>query len=251
MAMKKNALLVQFDNERFGNIRGLLIDGEPWFVGKDVAIALGYEDTFAALKQHVDNEDKRVFTAKTLRQMASNQEAAAFGVGSPMRGTQRLTFINEAGLYSLTFSSQMPQAREFKRWVTHEVLPAIRRSGMYTPAQLIEQLFKSAEFAQFAPKCVYILELNNGTVKIGCTQDFWRRLRQIELASGLSAIRGGQTEKFQPDEAFALEKACHELLANNRIQGEFFDTTFTDTAKNCQLLFNGELQELLEQAAAL
>lgn len=243
MAMKKNALLVQFDNARFGNIRGLLIDGDPWFVGRDVAIALGYEDAFAALKQHVPQEDKRVFTAKTLKQMASNQEACEhFGFTSLMGGTQRLLFINEAGLYSLTFSSQMPQAKEFKRWVTHEVLPAIRRSGMCPPAQLIEQLFKSAEFARFVPKCVYILELNNGTVKIGCTQDFWRRLRQIEMASGLSVIHGGRTEKFQSDEAFALEKACHELLADNRIQGEFFAIPFTNAAKQVSALVNGELQ---------
>ena len=89
--------------------------GEPWFVGKDVATILGYKDTFDALKKHVDKEDKQ------------NRQNAGFD--SP-RG---MTLINESGLYSLILSSKLPQAREFKHWVTGEVLPQIRRTGGYIP----------------------------------------------------------------------------------------------------------------------
>lgn len=102
-----------FDNDEFGNMRMLMIDDEPWFVGKDVAKALGYEDTDQALRKHVDNEDKLT------RQID--------GSGQP----RNMTIINESGLYSLIFGSKLESAKRFKRWVTSEVLPTIRRTGRY------------------------------------------------------------------------------------------------------------------------
>lgn len=102
-----------FENEEFGSVRTMEINGEPWFVGKDVATILGYADTFGALKKHVDEEDKQ------------NCQNSSFE--SP-RG---LTIINESGLYSLILSSKLPNAKKFKRWVTSEVLPAIRKTGSY------------------------------------------------------------------------------------------------------------------------
>lgn len=98
-------------------MRTVEIDGEPWFVGKDVAAALGYKDTVNALKAHVDDEDK-----------AGWQIATQFG-------EKETTIINESGVYSLIFSSRLEKAKAFKRWVTSEVLPAIRKKGGYlTPA---------------------------------------------------------------------------------------------------------------------
>lgn len=99
----------------FGNqgIRGLLIDGEPWLVGKDVAKALGYKDTTNALKAHVDEADKAGWRITT------------------QFGEKLTTIINESGFYSLVLSSKLPTAREFKHWVTSEVLPAIRKTGGY------------------------------------------------------------------------------------------------------------------------
>ena len=102
-----------FENEEFGSVRTMEINGEPWFVGKDVAEILGYADTFGALKKHVDEEDKQ------------NCQNSSFE--SP-RG---LTVINESGLYSLILSSKLPNAKKFKHWVTSEVLPAIRKTGSY------------------------------------------------------------------------------------------------------------------------
>lgn len=112
----ENSLQV-FSNEKFGTIRTTLIDGVPYFVGKDVAVALGYSNTKDALALHVDAEDKRIL---------QRSENATFEI--PNRG---LTVINESGLYSLILSSKLPQAKEFKRWVTSEVLPAIRKNGFY------------------------------------------------------------------------------------------------------------------------
>ena len=106
-----------FDNPEFGKVRVVEIDGEPWLVGRDVATALGYADAFGALKKHVDDEDKGVTKCDTLG------------------GQQDLTVINESGMYSLTLSSKLSTAKKFKRWITSEVIPAIRKHGTYlTPA---------------------------------------------------------------------------------------------------------------------
>ena len=104
-----------FKDERFGEVRTMVINGEPWFVGKDVATILGYKDSINALKSHVDSEDKLGWQITTSGQR------------------REVTFINESGLYSLILSSKLPQAKEFKRWVTNEVLPQIRKTGGYIP----------------------------------------------------------------------------------------------------------------------
>lgn len=110
-----------FENTEFGKIRALNIDGEPWFIGKDVALALGYSDTKSALSDHVDDEDK---------QIVQRWQVTAFEI--PNRG---MTIINESGLYSLVLSSKLPNAKKFKRWVTSEVLPSIRKTGGYIQGQ--------------------------------------------------------------------------------------------------------------------
>lgn len=110
--------LAIFENPEFGHIRGLKIEGEPWFVGKDVAEALGYADTAAALKKHVDDEDKKLFKADDLPTLKTSNYGAYL--------------INESGLYSLMLKSKLPGAKKFKRWVTSEVLPSIRKTGAYS-----------------------------------------------------------------------------------------------------------------------
>ena len=104
-----------FENEEFGKVRTVCIDGEPWLVGKDVAEILGYSNCRKALIDHVDSEDKT--DGVTIRD----------SIGRP----QNPVFINESGFYSLVFSSRMPKAKNFKRWVTSEVLPTIRNTGGY------------------------------------------------------------------------------------------------------------------------
>jgi anti-repressor protein len=113
-------------------IRVITIDNEPWFVGKDVAEALGYNDLSHAILDHVDEEDRT--NSKT-----QGQNAPEFG----QRGTW---LINESGLYSLILSSKLPSAKQFKRWVTSEVLPAIRKTGYYSMnSYLIEDPIERAK----------------------------------------------------------------------------------------------------------
>lgn len=107
-----------FNSDEFGEIRTVTIDDEPWFVGFDVADALGYKNQSDALAKHVSDEDKRVIQKSQITTLAD----------IPNRG---LTFINESGLYALIFGSKLESAKRFKRWVTSEVLPAIRRTGSY------------------------------------------------------------------------------------------------------------------------
>lgn len=103
-----------FENEEFGSVRTMEINGEPYFVGKDVAEILGYVDTNKAIAMHVDEEDK-----------LNDKTALSLG----QRGGW---LINESGLYSLILSSKLPNAKKFKRWVTSEILPAIRKTGSYS-----------------------------------------------------------------------------------------------------------------------
>jgi len=101
-----------FESEEFGQVRTISIDGEPWFVGKDVAISLEYSNPQKALRDHVEEEDRTVNESFTVN------------------GTKGI-LINESGLYSVILSSKLPSAKRFKRWVTSEVLPAIRKTGIY------------------------------------------------------------------------------------------------------------------------
>ena len=112
-----NGAVTVFKNQEFGQIRSLMIEDEPWFVGKDVAEILGYANASKALADHVDDEDK-----------LNNASLSSLG----QRGGW---LINESGLYSLVLSSKLPDARKFKRWVTNEVLPAIRKTGSYSVNQ--------------------------------------------------------------------------------------------------------------------
>lgn len=123
-----------FQNEEFGRVRTLLIENEPWFVGRDIASALGYAKPENAIKTHVDDEDKST---------------------TPIQGSAyqtRVIIINESGLYSLILSSKLPSAKKFKRWVTSEVLPALRKTGSYTtmPEQTQQRQITSDDYIRAA-----------------------------------------------------------------------------------------------------
>lgn len=114
--------LTVFSSPEFGSVRTLVRDGEPWFVGKDVAEKLGYSNTRKAIIDHVDAEDKTKDDGVTIRDAIGR--------------CQIPVIINESGLYSLVLSSKLPAARAFKRWITHEVIPAIRKTGKYQQADV-------------------------------------------------------------------------------------------------------------------
>lgn len=116
--------LTIFDNEQFGKIRAMMIDDEPWFFGKDVANALEYERPSKAVMDHVDGEDMKV-----LRHKAYSELVPTLWAGD--NDFSNKTMINESGVYSLIFSSKLKKAKQFKQWVTAEVLPTIRKTGGY------------------------------------------------------------------------------------------------------------------------
>lgn len=125
-----------FQNPEFGEIRTIMINGEPWFVGNDCAKALGFKDPYSGVRKNVDDEDK---------------QTCPVGSGAEMRN---MNVINESGLYSLIFGSKLESAKKFKRWVTSEVLPQIRRTGTYGVPKLPENPMELLELHYEAIKHV-------------------------------------------------------------------------------------------------
>lgn len=138
-----------FNNAQFGQVRTFMKKGEPWFVGKDVASILGYSNPLKAIREHVDEEDKGM-----------NETVTPGGI-------QNLIVINESGLYSLILRSKLPEAKEFKRWVTHEILPSIRKTGAYgayVPQSLPEALRAYADEVEAHNKSKVLLEVQKPKV---------------------------------------------------------------------------------------
>lgn len=120
-----------FENEKFGKVRTAVLDNDVWFVGKDVAVALGYSNPSNAVVNHVDSEDKTTY----LNQVSGSNYKT------------KTTVINESGLYSLVLSSKLPTAKEFKRWITKDVIPSIRKYGMYATADTIDKIIANPDNA--------------------------------------------------------------------------------------------------------
>ena len=140
--------LSEFNNEEFGRIRGTLINDEPWFVGRDIAKALGYKNTKDAIITHVGKEDRRVFSRSENATIENHLPKEVFPIefvriDVPNRG---LTIINESGVYSLIFGSKLESAKRFKHWVTSEVLPSIRKHGAYATDATIDNIIADPDF---------------------------------------------------------------------------------------------------------
>ena len=153
-----------FNSPEFGDIRTVMIDGEPWFVGKDISIALGYSKTFSMSKL-VEDEDKRVISSSVLEEQVGKQ-------------SYQIGIINESGLYAAIFGSKLESAKKFKRWVTSEVLPQLRRTGTYGGKRLPESPIELLELHYQAIKEV------NGKVDM--------------LSGDLNAVRN-DLESFKAD----------------------------------------------------
>ncbi|MDD6120722.1 MAG: phage antirepressor [Selenomonadaceae bacterium] len=117
-----------FNNDQFGQLRTVIIDKEPWFVGKDAADILGYQNGSRDVNRHVEEDDRR---KEMIFDGNQNKETIV---------------INESGLYSLVFGSHLPSAKEFKHWVTHDVLPTIRKHGAYATPDTLDKMIASPEF---------------------------------------------------------------------------------------------------------
>ena len=157
-----------FENAMFGKIRTVVINNEPWFIGKDVATALGYTNPRDALAKHVDEEDK-------------NTVAIHDGI----QGNPNMTAINESGVYALVFGSKLPTAKAFKRWVTSEVLPSIRKHGGYMTPEKVEEA------------------LMNPDVMIRLATELKAERQKRQALSKLADEQGAQIAKMQPKALFA------------------------------------------------
>ena len=174
-----------FENEQFGEIKTIIDEnGEPWFVGKDIAEILEYASPANAIKKHIEDEDKGVTELMT------------------PGGKQKMTIINESGLYSLIFSSKMDKAREFKRWVTSEVLPSIRKHGAYMTDNTLEKALLNPD---------YLIELAN-VIK-------GEREKNLQLQKH-NSILSVENEIMKPKADYFDELVSRKL-----------NTNFRDTAK--------------------
>lgn len=132
-----------FENSEFGKVRTVVLNNEPWFIGKDVAEILGYSNTNKAIQVHVDDEDKFI------RSSRGTEMGKLFTSLKEMQeklGRQDNWFISESGVYSLIFGSKLPTAKKFKRWVTSEVLPSIRKHGAYMTEDTIKKVIAEPDF---------------------------------------------------------------------------------------------------------
>ena len=177
-----------FNSEEFGDVRTVTINGDPWFVGKDVAAALGFTNPRDAISTHVFDEDKGVESIDTLG------------------GKQKMTVINESGLYALVFGSRLISAQRFKHWVTSEVLPAIRKTGSYQAPQgkellalavleaqkTIEEQSKAIE--RMKPKVIFAnaVETSHTSILIG---DLAKLLKQNGVETGQKRLFDWMREK--------------------------------------------------------
>lgn len=177
--------LQTFANEEFGAVRSLMIEDMPWFVGYDVAKALGYVKPRNAVSVHVDDEDKNT---------ALIQGAIQGGT----QGNPNMTIINESGLYSLILSSKLPAAKRFKRWVTSEVLPAIRRTGGYGTATQAAETETAAETLP-ARETTNDDYLRAASIVASCKNERLPYVLAYLSKAGLSTVCPVQTQEEQRD----------------------------------------------------
>ena len=175
-----------FENPDFGKVRTMEIDGEPYFVGKDIAEILGYSNPNEAISEHIDFDDK--LNSKTL---------SSFNLDLGQRGGW---LINESGLYSLILSSKLPKAKEFKRWVTSEVLPSIRKHGLYATEELI----------------------SNPDIAIAAFQALKEERERNRKLTDTIAVQNQQLAELQPKASYYdLVLNCKDLLSITEIAKDY------------------------------
>ncbi len=174
-----------FNNEEFGNVRSLMIDNEPWFVGKDVAEALGYKNVRDSLARHIDSDDKRDGVV----------------IHDSMGREQKPIIINESGLYSLILSSKLESAKKFKHWVTSEVLPTLRKTGSYTkvPTDPRELLMLTIKAHEQTAQRVDVLEEKVSDLEKSTTIDSSQQntLERIAKATVIRTLGGFDSRAYQ------------------------------------------------------
>jgi len=217
MKIQSNNQMQIFEHEDFGKVRIIKIDGEPWFVGKDVTDILGYANSRKVLSDHVDDEDKLAYRFVTSGQNRS------------------MTVINESGLYCLILSSKLPQAKMFKRWVTSVILPSVRKYGAYITENTLTQMIGNPEFTEALMDALAEEHAKNNTLedKIEVLAPKARYCDKV-LLSG-EAIQTSIIAKDYGMTVIAFNRLLHELGIQYRVGNtwvlykDYADKGFTKT----------------------
>lgn len=210
-----------FEDEEFGTVRTLLINGEPLFCLPDVC---------RILDLRVDNVITRL----------SNDTISKYPITDRLGRMQMTNFVNEDGLYDVILDSRKPEAKRFRKWITSEVLPSIRKRGIYSTENILNKIFESVKAAENIQnlKCVYVFEMSNGTVKIGYTQNVRKRMNTIISSSGLEIFNAYCTKFVDSETAYLIEQNCHATFDAWRVRGEFFCVSFEDACIGLDKIFN-------------
>jgi len=223
---------MQVFNYEGNRIRTVMKDGEPWFVGTDIATALRYSNTKDALATHVTNEDKQILQRSEVATFENHIPKSVLPMNFvsgdiPNRG---LTIINESGLYSLIFSSKLEKARQFKRWVTHEVLPTIRKTGSYSMPGTA-QPFTMEQMAQFAAAVAaqvvtQIVPIIVATVKEMYQEPTPMTTAPCEETISLHEVQPSRSH-FRKKPGSIIDKLCPEL--RREVEDMLMDCRYTYT----------------------
>lgn len=189
----KNQIQI-FENTEFGKVRVITIGAQPWFVGIDVAGILGYTNSRKALSDHVDAEDRKTVTIRD---------------GIP--GNPNKTVINESGLYSLILSSKLPQAKAFKRWVTNEILPVIRKHGVYATQDTLDEMLRSPVFAEELIRTLAEERKKTATLEELTQELAPKALYFDEILHSRNAVPVSLISKDYGYSAIAFNRLLHEL----------------------------------------
>lgn len=207
-----NTQVMTFENQEFGKVRTVEISGEPWMVGKDIAEALGYSDAFGALKKHVDDEDKQ------------NCQNDSF------KTPRGMTVINESGLYSLVLGSKLPGARKFKRWITSEVLPSIRKHGAYmTPEKIEEVLLNPDVIIRLATE---LKEERQKVLELKPKADFYDTVANSDSLLSMADVAKVLDKGIGRNRLFKLLRSRGILQGNNVPYQRFVDAGYFKVVEN-------------------
>ena len=205
-------LMKTFESQEFGKVRVVEISGEPWLVGKDIAKALGYSNGRDAISKHVDDDDKGVAKCDTLG------------------GKQDLQVINESGMYSLVIGSKLPGARKFKRWITSEVLPSIRKHGAYmTPEKIEEVLMNPDVIIRLATE---LKEERQKVLELKPKADFYDTVASSESLLSMADVAKVLDKGIGRNRLFKLLRSRGILQGNNVPYQRFVDAGYFKVVEN-------------------
>lgn len=206
-----------FEHEKFGKIRGLVLDEQIWFVAADVCRILELANPTDILKRLDEDEKCKVPESRVVVDPILN-------IGSEKR---KINMVNEPGLYRLIFASRKKEAREFQRWVYHEVLPSIRKTGSYSLVAKTKYVPNPNRVAgQFSDAAVYVSKASNNTVKVGQSKNVECRKSNIKSKKKITLGETHKTSLLPRKIARSIEKAFKETFSSFRVDGEFFNIDF-------------------------